>query len=394
MSAKLATFINCSPRSSITALRPHPQRLSLRDSLPPTPFGLRRDLAEALRAKAGRSPYARAAGTRSARYARWAGFCIILLLVGCAEELPRESRVVLTIAGRPVTLGEFDHFIRMSVQQESPVLSSEVMSGLFEQFIEEQLLLRAADDAGIQADPKVLAQRMAALQKVTDANPSDASSPPVEIRTTDEAVAENLERQVRIERLVSAEALAGVEIEEGEIAEYYDAHHDDFVRPETVDVSQILVNSEELARELRKTILAKKATFEDVARERSQGPEAPNGGRLGAFARGELPPSFDAAVFALKPGTISDVVSTDFGFHLFRVDSRTEEHPLSLEDVRETVRVELLREKSEAAMRRYVAELERRYPLTIHREELSFAVARRDESAKFQGSSEGMEKIR
>jgi hypothetical protein len=56
--------------------------------------------------------------------------------------------------------------------------------------------------------------------------------------------------------------------------------------------------------------------------------------------------------------------------------------------------VQLLREKSEAAMRRYVAELGRRYPLTIHHEQLSFAVARGDESAKFQGSSEGMEKIR
>jgi parvulin-like peptidyl-prolyl isomerase len=312
---------------------------------------------------------------------------LITTLAGCAQDLPRESRVVLEIGGRPVTLGEFDRFIRMSVQQESPVLSSEVMSALFDQFVEEQLLLRAADEAGIRADPKIVAQRMAALQNIPDESPSEVSSAPVEIRTSDDAVAENLEKQVRIERLVSAEALAGIEIEDREIADYYDSHREDFVRPLTVDVSQILVDSEELAQELRRTILARRSSFEDAAREHSQGPEAAAGGNLGAFARGELPPSFDAEVFTLAPGSISQVVSTDFGYHLFRVNARTEEQPLTLSEVRETVRVELLREKGEEAMRRYVSELERRYPLTVYREHLSFAVARGD-------ASEGMENVR
>ncbi len=307
-------------------------------------------------------------------------------LMGCAQDPPPESRVVLEIAGRPVTLGEFDRFIRMSVQQESPVLSSEVMAALFDQFVEEQLLLRAADDAGIRADPKVVAQRMEALRTIPEADGTETSSAPVEIRTSDDAVAENLEKQVRIERLVSAEALAAVEIDEEEIADYYESHREDFVRPETVDVSQILVESEELAQELRKTILARRATFEDLAREHSEGPEASRGGNLGAFARGELPPSFDAEVFALAPGAISEVVPTDFGFHLFRVNSRTEERPLTLDDVREAVRVELLREESEQAMKRYVSELEKRYPLTVHHEHLSFAVARSDESAALEKS--------
>jgi parvulin-like peptidyl-prolyl isomerase len=161
-----------------------------------------------------------------------------------------------------------------------------------------------------------------------------------------------------------------------------------------VDVSQILVETEELAQELRKTILVRKAEFEDVAREHSQGPEASRGGNLGAFARGELPPSFDAEVFALAPGAISQVVPTDFGFHLFRVNSRTEERALSLDEVREAVRVELLREKSEQAMKRYVAELEKRYPLTVHHQHLSFAVARSDDRAKFESAGEGVEKSR
>ena len=301
---------------------------------------------------------------------------IFLGLFGCAEETPPESRVVLEIAGRSVTLGEFDRFIRMSVQQESPVLSSEVMAALFDQFVEEQLLLRAADDAGIRADPGVVAQRMAALRSI----PEDSAAAPEPLGRDDQAVAENLEKQVRIETLVSAEALAAVEIDDLEVTAYYESHREEFVRPETVDVSQILVDTEERAQELRKSILARKVSFEDVAREESRGPEASRGGKMGAFARGELPPRFDAEVFSLDSGAISEVVSTDFGYHLFRVNSRTAEESLSLEQVREALRVELLREKSEDAMKRYVAELESRYPLTIHQQHLSFAPARSFES--------------
>lgn len=312
-----------------------------------------------------------------------------LALLGCSEDLPPESRVVLEIAAHKVTLGEFERFIRMSVQQESPVLSSEVMAGLFEQFVEEQLLLRAADDAGIRADPGVVAERMAALRSVPMADDPGTTEMKAQGGTSDDAVAENLERQVRIERLVSAEALAEVEIDEDEIAAYYESHRGEFVRPETVDVSQILVETEELAQELRKTILARKTSFEDAAREASQGPEATRGGNMGAFARGELPPSFDAEVFALAPGAISEVVATDFGFHLFRVNSRTEEEPLSLDEVKEAVRVELLREKSEDAMKRYVAELESRYPVTVHHQHLSFAVPR-----SFETGGGAMEKSR
>jgi len=329
---------------------------------------------------------------------------LFAVLAAYACETPRTEQVVLEVGGRPVSLGEFDRFVQTSVQQESPVLSSEVMSALFDEFIEEQLLLRAADDAGIRADSRAVAKRVESLQRM------DSGAPPSEGRDTsagkaasendgkgeggdaaprfrnDRAVtADNVERQMRIEQVVASEALVGIKVPDEEIAAYYDAHRDDFVRPETVDVSQILVDDETLANELRNTLLAKTATFEDLARERSQAPDAPNGGHLGTFAHGELPPSFEAQVFALKPGTLSEVVATDFGFHIFRLNARTERQQLGLDDVREAIRVDLLREKSDEAMKRYVAELEKRYPVKVHHEHLTFAVADRDANASGSG---------
>ncbi len=96
---------------------------------------------------------------------------LFAVLAACACETPRTEQVVLEVGGRPVSLGEFDRFVQTSVQQKSPVLSSEVMSALFDEFIEEQLLLRAADDAGIQADPRAVAKRVESLQRMDSAPP-------------------------------------------------------------------------------------------------------------------------------------------------------------------------------------------------------------------------------
>lgn len=295
---------------------------------------------------------------------------------------------------------ELDRFVERSVQQDSPIVSSEVMSGLFDQFVEEQILLKAAEDAGIEADPKVVAERLEALQTPTpigsgsstdagvDEEDADATAPRSTISTDEDALVRDLTKQVRIERLLDAEALSKVKVSDEEVASYFEAHREDYVRPETVDVSQILVESEDEAREIRKRILAKKATFEDLAREKSQGPEAESGGHLGAFAPGELPPSFEQEVFSLKPGALSDVVPTDFGFHIFRVNWRTEGKPLELEEAEPSVRVELLRRKSDEAMKRYLADLERRYPVKIYHEHLSFAVVDHGDSASVAPGSE------
>ena len=58
--------------------------------------------------------------------------------------------------------------------------------------------------------------------------------------------------------------------------------------------------------------------FAELAKAHSNGPSAPQGGLLGSFTRGQMVPEFDKAVFALKPGEVSGIVETPFGFHLIK----------------------------------------------------------------------------
>jgi len=80
---------------------------------------------------------------------------------------------------------------------------------------------------------------------------------------------------------------------------------------------QILVKSSEDAAQVLAALKAG-ASFEMVARQRSIGPEAADGGDIGFFKKGELLPEFEAAVLALEPGEISGVVQSSRGFQVIK----------------------------------------------------------------------------
>lgn len=79
----------------------------------------------------------------------------------------------------------------------------------------------------------------------------------------------------------------------------------------------ILVNHEYEVIDLQKK-LAEGASFEDLARDFSECPSGKDGGNLGEFGKGMMVPSFEKAAFQLLPGQVSEVVRTQFGFHLIK----------------------------------------------------------------------------
>jgi peptidyl-prolyl cis-trans isomerase C len=109
----------------------------------------------------------------------------------------------------------------------------------------------------------------------------------------------------------------------------YDAAPEKFDTPEQVRASHILVSSrtcdaEAKARELLARARQPGADFAALARENSDDPgSAARGGDLGSFPRGRMKREFEEAAFALKqPGDLSDVVKTDSGYHIIRLDER------------------------------------------------------------------------
>ncbi|GAB1483810.1 hypothetical protein MASR2M78_26260 [Treponema sp.] len=85
--------------------------------------------------------------------------------------------------------------------------------------------------------------------------------------------------------------------------------------------SHILVKDRNQAVELLKRI-KQGASFESLARENSTCPSKSSGGDLGWFGTGKMVPAFESAVKRLSPGSVSDVVQTQFGYHLIKCTGR------------------------------------------------------------------------
>ncbi len=170
-----------------------------------------------------------------------------------------------------------------------------------------------------------------------------------------------LPEQVRVEYAVlSMDDLAsqsGVSAEEAR--NYFEAHKEEFGQPEERRASHILISvpadapdaqkneARTRAQQLLQQIKQNPGSFADLAKQHSQDPgSAANGGDLGFFARNTMVKRFEDAVFQMKPGEISDVIETDFGFHIVRLDAIKEGKPVDFGEVRNQVEQEVRREKA------------------------------------------------
>lgn len=134
-------------------------------------------------------------------------------------------------------------------------------------------------------------------------------------------------------------------VSDPEASQFYQAHLQEYLHPTEVQASHILAHTEAQAREVLSR-LKKGESFETLARELSADPAtAAQGGRLTPFRRGQLVPEFEATAFALKPGAISDVVKTQFGYHIIKKTGETSLAPPTLEQAKEEIRQRLQKER-------------------------------------------------
>jgi peptidyl-prolyl cis-trans isomerase D len=142
-----------------------------------------------------------------------------------------------------------------------------------------------------------------------------------------------------------AKIAESIQVPEVQIQSYYNSHKDEFRTKERVKARHILVSilnkpADQIpklkakAEDLLKQIKAG-ADFAKLAEQNSDDKtNAAKGGDLGWVMKGQMVPEFEKATFALKPGQISDVVTTNYGFHVVQVLEREDAHQRSLDEVK------------------------------------------------------------
>lgn len=162
---------------------------------------------------------------------------------------------------------------------------------------------------------------------------------------TIEDVKKDLKMKSSATKLIGSE----IAITEDEMKEYYEANKASFATPGQVRASHILVETEEKAKEIKEK-LAAGGNFEALAMENStdEGSKL-SGGDLGFFSSGQMVPEFEAAAFALKVGEISDIVKSDYGYHIIKLVDRKEATSPTYEQSKDQIKEIMFNEKLPAA---------------------------------------------
>ena len=210
-------------------------------------------------------------------------------------------------------------------------------------------------------------------------------------------------REVQILNFPAADFLSKVTVSDADLKAYYDKNTDKFQSPETADVEYVMLDTDSLknavsvneqdlktyyeqnlqrlssqeerrashilitaakdapdaekkaarakAEDLLKAVKAKPASFAELARKNSQDPgSAVKGGDLDFFGRGAMVKAFEDAAFSMKKSDISDVVESEFGYHIIQVTDIKAPKAQSFESMRPSLEAEL---KKQQAQRKY-----------------------------------------
>jgi peptidyl-prolyl cis-trans isomerase C len=250
---------------------------------------------------------------------------------------PQIPDVLARVNGEKIERWEFDNAVkRMEARAGGPVppdKRDEVLRGVLDQLVAYHLLAQEAR-----------ARKLAILDADVDARLAEIrKSFPTEAAFTQGIAAQGLtldqlksqaKTGLEVAKVIDAEVNSKVTVQDAEVATYYQQNLERFKQGDSVRAAHILIGmpqnptpeqkaeAKTRAAAVLKTIKAG-GDFATLARANSSDTgSAQNGGDLGFFPKGQMTPAFEEAAFKLKPGTVSGLVETPFGFHIIKVSER------------------------------------------------------------------------
>ena len=305
---------------------------------------------------------------------------LVLLLItpvnGFAQEGPRVlDEIVAKINDEIVTLSDLQAAIaerqlelrqETNDPQEAMQRFEEEKNFLLRGLIQTKLMLQKAEELGLDTDiDSEVAAFMENMRQemgipsleVLDQYLRQQNSSLQKFR---QKVRDNLLTRSLISNLVYSK----ITLLTPEVEAFYNENLDRFTVPAKVELSEILfltegknkasvrAQAEEILVRLREG-----ESFEELAREHSEGPTASKGGTIGTFNRGTMNPALEQAAFEIEVGTASEIIESDYGFQIIKVLSRTDATVQPMDDVRPQISEALYQKKAQPEIQQFVKEL-------------------------------------
>src|SRR5580698_5810399 len=240
---------------------------------------------------------------------------------------------------------------------------SEQHKDLLRSLIDQQLWLSKAKELNITGETELI-KRLDEIRKQYNLETlEDLEKAAKEQGYSYEDVKANIRNQIITQEVMREEVGRRVQITPGEVQRYFDEHKQEFVRPESVQLSEILVSTGDNPDDAAKTAAGKAkaddieaklhagGNFSQLAKSFSDGTTAADGGAFGNFHKGELAKVFEDATFSLKTGQYTDPIRTKQGYVIFKVDQHDPGGVPAYKDVEQDVEQNYYVSRMEPAMR-------------------------------------------
>jgi peptidyl-prolyl cis-trans isomerase C len=256
------------------------------------------------------------------------------------------------VNGEAIGKDEFERALKnLEARAGQPVPAekrAEVYRGLLDQMIAYKLLLQESKTLKVSVPDSDIDGRIKQIQGQFP-NEQAFTKALSDQHVTVQQLKDDQRQQMIVARVIDTEVNSKVAVTPKDVDDFYAKNPDKFKEPEAVHAAHILIRTPQGADAAAKAKAKAEAEatlkqvqgggdFAKLAREKSQDPgSAPNGGDLNFFAKGQMVPQFEEAAFKLKPGEVSPVVESPFGFHIIKMLERRPARTVPLEEARPQV---------------------------------------------------------
>lgn len=291
----------------------------------------------------------------------------LFFLLGCDRwGIGLPEQIVAQVNEEQISWEEFDRELKESILEPSKEVTGADLKSLkrayLDQVIERKILAQEARRLGMKVTQEELIQ---AISEIKRDYPGEGFGEKLGLKgTTLEEWKNRLEEKLLAEKVIRSAFHLPEKVEEQEALQYYEDHRSSFQIGQKVRARQIVVADGEEAIQILKR-LKKGENFEKLAREKSLGPEKAQGGDLGYFSPGERPSEFDH-VFNMEVGTISEVIKSPYGYHIFKLEEKIEPRQISFEEAKAGILHELSKKKAEATYQKWLKDLKGKAKVKIN----------------------------
>ncbi|MCL2760332.1 MAG: peptidylprolyl isomerase [Desulfuromonadales bacterium] len=253
-----------------------------------------------------------------------------------ASETKNASAVLAEVNGTNITVEDFQKEVNNLPPYLKPMTDTpDGKRELLDTMIIRELIMQDAKKMGIENTPEVKAQL------------------------------EDARRRIIVQAYIKTRVEKEATISDEELKKFYDANKDKFKTGAQIHASHILVQTEQQAQDILAQ-LKNGASFEDLAKKYSIDGSAQKGGDLGWFGKGAMVPAFEKVAFGLKVGAISNIVKTQFGYHIIKVTGERPAGIRTFDEVKDQIRAILLPAKQQEVFQKIKDDLKKNGKFTIN----------------------------